>query len=342
MRNSTQRNDARFSRTGFTVTELVVVVAIIGLIVALVIPAIGKVRSQGRTLKCLTNQRTITLACSAYAFSNAGKCVSPLTKPDLPIYQWTAVNGNPSPGAVMYSAKHAWVADFFSLQYMVTDPTSSSIRYETTRAIEEGTLFPYIGSVAAYCSPHEPAGITPMGTVTAPAGGNDARQRLRSYSLNSFIGVRVPEDAQPIDRRFVDYASALGVPLERFDTTSLSQVVQPSRTMLSIVEGDNQSCPGGSLQQGANYGGWIIDPVASTWVDTPAMWNPSAITLSYVDGSTESYELKNLDLPAAFCATPHDYQEPTPTGTDFPPDWKWFRDRLLPGVIPNSTRGFSE
>ena len=72
------------------------------------------------------------------------------------------------------------------------------------------------------------------------------------------------------------------------------------------------------------------------------MWNTKAITLSYVDGSTESYELKNTDLFDAFCTTPHDYQEPVPTGATFPPDWKWFRDRLLPGVIPNSTLGFSE
>jgi len=101
MRNSTQRNDARPARTGFTVTELLVVVAIIGLIVALVIPTIGKVRSKSRTLKCLTNQRTITMANYTYATSNQSRFASPRTDSQGTLY----VNG----GNVGGGSAHCWV-----------------------------------------------------------------------------------------------------------------------------------------------------------------------------------------------------------------------------------------
>lgn len=327
----------------FTVTELMVVIAIIAVLVALILPSVSAVREKARTMKCLANQRQIAQAGTAYATSNAGRWVSPHTNPDLTVFQWNTSTGTPTQGASLYTLQHAWVWDKAppaggTDPYMVQDPTNANMKFERTRALEEGKLYSYLGSPSVYLSPNEPS--NPVGNGADPSQG----QRLRSYSLNSFVGVRTPDDTDGVngDRRFVKYAGDLGLPLESFNTTTMARISQPARTMYSIVEGDNPACAGASTMQGANYGGWIVSPVAPNWVDTPAIWNPDAITMSYVDGSVGQHEITDKDLVEKFCQTPHFFDQPIDTAAGFAVEWKYFRDRLLPGTIPNSNYGFGE
>lgn len=56
----------------FTLTELLVVVAIIGVLAALVFSGIGKMRENSRSARCLSNLRQQGLAITAYAADNKG------------------------------------------------------------------------------------------------------------------------------------------------------------------------------------------------------------------------------------------------------------------------------
>jgi prepilin-type processing-associated H-X9-DG protein/prepilin-type N-terminal cleavage/methylation domain-containing protein len=55
---------------GFTLVELLVVVAIIAVLIAMLLPALNKARDSARTVVCLSNMRQLGLALDMYASEN--------------------------------------------------------------------------------------------------------------------------------------------------------------------------------------------------------------------------------------------------------------------------------
>ena len=315
-RHATSRRNA-----GFTVTELVVVVAIIALIVALIIPTVAKVRARSRTLRCLTNQRQLTQANYSYATSNGGRWTSPRTASDGTLY----VDGTDYSNA----SKHCWVK---------AEGSNVAGAFEKPAALEQGTLWPYIGTIQAYISPDEPTNA--LGQLNS-----NEFTRIRSYSFNACLGVSRPDEHPPYDNAFMnplagsDSSSGAdtSVPKSAYNTTTIATVKQPARMMSTIAEDDTKQF---------NLHGWIINPqpLLRLWVDLPAPWRPDAITVSYVDGSTDTHEMANPDTTRVNYGAPypdgftvlgdgHNVSAPQDaSGGDS--DWKWFRDRLNPGVLP--------
>ena len=72
----------------FTLIELLVVIAIIAVLMAILMPALGRAREQGKRAVCLNNERQLTLAWIMYADENDGKiCAANVGHSD---YGWVA------------------------------------------------------------------------------------------------------------------------------------------------------------------------------------------------------------------------------------------------------------
>jgi len=56
----------RAARAGFTLVELLVVVAVIAILAGLLLPALAAAKARGRAITCLSNERQISLACLLY------------------------------------------------------------------------------------------------------------------------------------------------------------------------------------------------------------------------------------------------------------------------------------
>jgi len=102
------------TRTAFTLVELIVVMAVIALLIAILLPAIGKARELSRRVVCASNFRQLGIACTTYAQDWRG------TLPYLP-----DSNGEPT-GAVAFNStvihvpdKEGWGADGWAFSLML-------------------------------------------------------------------------------------------------------------------------------------------------------------------------------------------------------------------------------
>ncbi|MEZ6194038.1 MAG: type II secretion system protein [Phycisphaerales bacterium] len=86
MQRKSTTGKPRPTRQGFTLIELLVVISIIALLVGILLPALGAARRTAQNVQCLSNQRQVGIAISAYATDNNDH-VTPwraFTEPPIP------------------------------------------------------------------------------------------------------------------------------------------------------------------------------------------------------------------------------------------------------------------
>ena len=90
----------RDCRPGFTLIELLVVIAIIAILASLLLPALASAKERGRSIKCLSNIRQMTLSYHLYADDNRDDVVT------LYLFE-------PTPPGALYPGSVTWWVDLF-------------------------------------------------------------------------------------------------------------------------------------------------------------------------------------------------------------------------------------
>lgn len=260
------KNTAKNQR-GFTLTELLVVVAIIALLLALVLVGFQKAKLMARTTSCLSNQRQIALAQASYATDNGGAFASPRTSiPTMSLslsFTGTCAekllinNGNST-----NESYHAWTASYGAglvggIEYEVGVNSSNPL----AKALSGGRLFPYIGTTQVYRSP------------------SDISNRIRSYSFSGFVGTTTPGDNSNFGNSWQPWFCNQGVKASEMVTTHVGRIRVPSQTLCTIIEDD----PTNGLTY--NEQSWMIDPrppagtPAPPGTPNPGMWETLRVGL---------------------------------------------------------------
>ena len=152
------------SRFGFTLIEVLVVIAIIGILAGLLLPVLARAKSQTRRIQCINNQRQLFLTWMLYA-GDHNDALAP--------------NGHGDPALLEPKQLKIWVAGdthfylpAFTNVQMLLDPRFALFGL-------------YLQSPGTYRCP-EYRSLSQFSAV--PAAARQPGLKIRSYSLNAYMG----------------------------------------------------------------------------------------------------------------------------------------------------------
>ena len=173
----------------FTLIELLVVIAIIAILMAILFPALNRVREQGRRAVCLNYLKSLTLAWSMYADENDERIVN-----GEAYWSPTAAPAAPVPTSGPHQGEQYWVGNDCASGYAQGEQRPLDIQKE---AIRVGALFPYCKAEKAYRCPTGVRGE--MRTYSTGYGMNGCFDAAGTFVGNK--GVRVGKTVLMVKKR---------------------------------------------------------------------------------------------------------------------------------------------
>lgn len=149
------------ARKAFTLVELLVVIALIGILAALLLPALGKAKARAQGIACLSNTRQLGYAWILYANDHEDRLAYNL-------------GGDASRRTVAQRTNINWVNNIMTWE-LDSDNTN-------TATITEASLGSYANrAVSIYRCPSD----NTLSAIQRSAGWSG---RIRSYSMNAMVG----------------------------------------------------------------------------------------------------------------------------------------------------------
>jgi prepilin-type N-terminal cleavage/methylation domain-containing protein/prepilin-type processing-associated H-X9-DG protein len=145
-------------KKAFTLIELLVVVAIIAILAAMLLPALGRAKQKAYTVSCLNNLKQLQVCWQLYTLENNDSLL-----PNNSVYDVST--GRPIPGL---NLSETWC------------PGNARADINTTN-IENGYLYTFNRNPAIYRCPADRSPVEPLG------GGTLNIPRTRSYNMSQAI-----------------------------------------------------------------------------------------------------------------------------------------------------------
>ncbi len=161
----TSSRHSRVSQRGFTLTELLVVAAIIAILASLLLPALNRARGRTHSIACLNNLKQLQFGWHMYVDDNDGQ---------LPLNNTESSKSEPAVSWCPGNAK--------------TDTTTDNIR--------RGLLYPFVQNTEIYHCPADKS------RVETDDGHPLEQFRTRSYSMSSSINYDAPGGTIPTFKKY--------------------------------------------------------------------------------------------------------------------------------------------
>ncbi|OHB81086.1 MAG: hypothetical protein A2Z38_06540 [Planctomycetes bacterium RBG_19FT_COMBO_48_8] len=171
----------REHKRGFTLIELLVVIAIIAILMAILMPALNRVKEQGKRVVCESNLKTLTLTWLMYADDNNGKIVNGAGG-----FHYLPGGGNTEDGSNPSIIERAWVGRGWGQNWNNQNVADSGLTdAQKEKGIREGALWPIAkdygiykcptgrrGEFVTYAAVDAMNGLYRTGTTSNTAGGH--------------------------------------------------------------------------------------------------------------------------------------------------------------------------
>jgi prepilin-type N-terminal cleavage/methylation domain-containing protein/prepilin-type processing-associated H-X9-DG protein len=214
--------------SGFTLIELLVVIAVIAVLMGILMPALQRVREQGKRAACLSNLKQLLLAWTVYADDNDDKIVNGDSG------EYTAMNSATLPFAESHYREKSWV---------LRDWESGMTQRQKEQAIMDGALWPYVTTLKLYkCQTVQRKVMDAYGHSTPP---------VRTYSISDAMNCK-------------NWSSMAGADMAK----RRMEISEPAFRIVFIDDGGtNPSALGGwtvrtvQVVRGGNWSWWDPPPV---------------------------------------------------------------------------------
>jgi prepilin-type N-terminal cleavage/methylation domain-containing protein/prepilin-type processing-associated H-X9-DG protein len=242
------------NRRGFTLIELLVVIAIIAILIALLVPAVQKVRDAAARSQCTNNLKQVVLA--TLNIESVFKVLPPAAAPD----GWTPLTLAATP----YNGS-PYTLFAFLLPYIDQQPLWNKL---TT-----GPASPYLSASGGYCGGEYMVPITVYLCPSDPSTINGLSQTINGgadgFAVGNYVSNYLVFGNPSGTGQTVSYL----IPAGSLDAT----LIQGSTKLASgVPDGQSNTIFFGEAYGSCSFAGsaTAANSAASLWADSTAQWRP--------------------------------------------------------------------